>query len=161
HCRLVAAALAVLVGWGIGTAQEVASRKIYTKSPQFGLPVLGDIDRANLAEIKLYVKAPPGDWTCHQTGPATQARFSFRAPQDGEYWFTFVFVDRAGHASPADPATAPPGLVVVVDSQPPEIDARPITGSSGQAYLQCKMIDANPDYLSVRAEYEAAGAWQK
>src|SRR5207237_2948385 len=50
-----------------------------------------------------------------------------------------------------------PGLIVVVDTKPPEITVRPLPADSGPGYLQCKLIDANPDYSSVKMDCEVPG----
>ena len=70
-------------------------------------------------------------------------------------------MDKAGRQLPADPAAEPPGLIVVVDTQPPEIEVRPLPASSGQVYLQVRLLDANPDYKTARAEYDAQGTWRR
>jgi hypothetical protein len=161
RCRLVGAMLAVLWGAaGVFGQDAPGPRKIYTQSTSFRLPVqIAEQDRAELTEIKLYVRMMPGEWSCRESAPPTQSAFSFRAPQDGEYWFSFVSVDKAGKMMPADPAAAPPGLIVMVDTQPPLIEVRPLPATNGHAYLQVKLIDPNPDFSTARAEYESQGKW--
>src|SRR5947209_13791177 len=92
---------------------------VYTNRTAFTLPVrIDDRDRAELRELKYYAKAlqgsRSGEWVCLETAPATKAKFGYRAPQDGEYWFPFVTVDKGGRVSPADLDQTPPGVVVVV-----------------------------------------------
>ena len=71
--------LAVLLGAGAASGQpEPGPRKIYTGKTVFKLPV--DIkDRAELTALKLFVKAPPGEWACRETAVPTLTGFSFRA----------------------------------------------------------------------------------
>src|SRR5262245_45317458 len=107
---------------GIGTArgQQPPPSKTVTRSTAFRLPVrLGDGDREGLKEIRFYAKCPPGGWELKETAPPSQAGFTFRAPGDGEYWFSFVTVDRDGRMHPPGPEGSPPGLIVVVDTTPP------------------------------------------
>src|SRR5690349_7016418 len=96
-----AAALAVLVGLLGLTAAPAAdraaggARKIYTSRVSFSLPVrIDERDRAELRELKFYVKAlqgaRPGEWICLETAKPTKEKFSYQAALDGEYWFAFV-----------------------------------------------------------------------
>jgi hypothetical protein len=158
--------LALLTGTlALSAATAVAQphmglRIVPTNRTSFSLPVkMDERDRAELKELKLYVKAVlnglPGDWVCRETAPPTQTKFAFRAPQDGEYWFSFVTVDHAGHVTPADVDKEPPGLIVIVDTRAPELDVRAMTAVSGQALVRCDCRDDYPDPASVQAEYLA------
>src|SRR5205823_4410745 len=85
----------------------------------------------------------------------------FRAAQDGEYWFAFVTVDKAGNLAPADLDKEPPGLIVVVDTQAPVVDVRPAAAASGETFLQCQAWDAHPEPASIKLEYQGADkAWR-
>src|SRR5205085_286671 len=118
---------------------------------------IDDRDRADLKELKFYVKAVqgglPGEWVCKETAPPSQTKFAFRAAQDGEYWFAFVTVDKAGNLAPADLDKEPPGLIVVVDTQAPVVDVRPAAAASGETFLQCQAWDAHPEPASIKLEY--------
>lgn len=153
---------AALAGSAAGVyAQAPTAKKVYTSRTSFSLPVrIDDRDRGDLKELKLYVKVLPGDWVCRETAPPTQAKFAFQANRDGEYWFTFVTVDKSGRMSPSDLDREPTGLVVVVDTQPPEVDVGPLPVASGEVFLQCTLRDANPDYASVRMEYNDGRDWK-
>jgi hypothetical protein len=131
---------------------------VYTNRPSFSLPVkIDDKDRADLRELKFFVKAlqgtRPNEWVCLETAPATKAKFGYRAPQDGEYLFNFVSVDRAGRVYPPDLDKAPAGLRVVVDTRAPEVDVQRLPAASGEVFLQCQVRDTNPDYGAVRLDY--------
>ena len=134
---------------------------IYTKNAALRLPVQLDArGRAAGAEVKLFVRGPSGRWEVAQTGPATKGVFDFRAPTDGEYWFTFVTVDKKGTATPPNVAAVPPHRVVVVDTTPPEVSAQPIP-LRGERFLQCHVRDDNPDWSSLRVAYLAPdNTWQ-
>ena len=84
--------------------------------------------RTHLAEVDRVLKqgGSAGQWVCKETAPPSQSKFTFRATQDGEYWFAFATVDKAGTIAPADLDKQPPGLIVVVDTKPPEIDVGPV-----------------------------------
>jgi hypothetical protein len=138
-----------------------AGLRIYTRNTTFKLPVQVDDDvRARIIELKLFVKGPDDVWACHESGAPTQTAFSFRAPRDGEYRFLFATVDRAGRQYPADPEAVAPHRVVVVDTQPPEVNVQSTTGAGGEALVRCLVNDANPDPSTVRVSSRTpSGGW--
>jgi hypothetical protein len=158
--RWVLAAVAGLA-LGLGSAAAQSPRPIYTKNGALRLPVqLDERSRAEIAQVKLYVRGPSGKWECVQTAPSSQTAFDFRAPADGEYLFTFVTVDRRGNANPPSVEAAPPHRMVIVDSTPPDVAAQPIP-FHGERALQCQVRDANPDWTSLKVSYLAAdNTWQ-
>jgi hypothetical protein len=131
--------------------------KKYTKKGKFQLPVRVDAaERARLREVLLFVKNGAQEpWALQQSVPPTHGNFIYQAPQDGEYWFSVVTVDSTGRQHPADVNAEPPGLIVVVDSQRPECDVKPITTATGEQLLQCEVRDANPDQGRTKVEYLA------
>ncbi|MBI3411184.1 MAG: hypothetical protein HY040_22850, partial [Planctomycetes bacterium] len=97
----------------------------YTRSSTFTLPVnMPEKAKANVSEICLYVKTGAGDWVRHEVAPPTIECFTFKAPRDGEYWFSLVTVDKAGKAAPTDVRLEPPSLRVLIDTQPPAIEVQ-------------------------------------
>lgn len=150
------------VAFAFGAAQAQTPAPIYTKNMTLRLPVqLDDRTKAEVAEIKLYVRGPAGVWECVQTSPSTQNVFDYKAPTDGEYQFTFVTVDRRGIATPRSVETAPPHRLVVVDSTPPMVSAQLKQTKAGEMLLECQIRDANPDLSTLRAKFLAPGnAWQ-
>ena len=75
--------------------------------------------------------------------------------------FAFPTVDDDRPADVRARATRGPSIVVMVDTQVPEISVKPIVVASGQTYIQCMMRDDNPDASTLVAEYEVAdGAWR-
>jgi hypothetical protein len=134
----------------------------FTRSASFRLPIqLDDRVRATLREIRFYVRRPGGEWVLQEAAPPSQTGFVFKAPSDGEYCFQFTLVDRDGRSSPAQLDKLPPALVVVVDTQAPEVEVLPARTAGGRSLVQCNLRDANPDYAATRLEYQTAdGRWQ-
>jgi hypothetical protein len=132
-----------------------APRKIYTNKPAFKLPLrVDEKDRLRLQEVQLYVReGPSGVWEKKDSVSPAQKEFVFRPAQDGEYWFTVVTVDKSGKQNPPDLSQETPGLIVVVDRQPPDFEVLPVTPPSSQPLLQCVIHDANPDPSKTRLEY--------
>jgi hypothetical protein len=143
---------------GSSASAATLPAKKYTHSRGFKLPFsIDEKDRAGLDKVQLYVKTSPGEaWSLNQSVTPTDAAFTFRALQDGEYWFLVVTVDKSGVMAPGDLSKEGPGVIVVIDTQAPELDVRPLRSASGETMLQCEMRDANPDYSTVRLEYQAA-----
>jgi hypothetical protein len=154
-------ALALLAGCTLGglaaRAQApavTAPSKMYTNKQQFRLPFnLDDRERARLRDIQLFVRYNGDSWTCKETAPPAQKAFTYRAAQDGEYWFSIVTVDRTGKATPVDVAKEPPALIVVVDTQQPEVQFSTVS-HAGVDCLRCEVHDANPDPSRVKLEYQ-------
>lgn len=149
------------VALGVGPAAAQSPPPIFTKNAALRLPVqLDERARAEVAQVKLYVRGPSGRWECVQTAPSSQTAFDFRAPTDGEYQFTFVTVDRRGNTNPSSVEAAPPHRAVVVDTTPPDVAAQTIP-LKGERALQCQVRDAHPDWTSLKVSYLAAdNTWQ-
>ena len=137
-----------------GPAPSQLPKITYTKNTIFHLPVqMDERTRANVREICLYVKSGTGDWVRQETGLPNMTQFNYRVPRDGEYWFSLVTIDKAGRMTPADVSQEPPGLRVMVDTQPPVIDVEPYTSPEGEFCLRCQVRDANADPKSIKASY--------
>src|SRR5262249_32286638 len=140
-----------------GMPADSLPKKSYTNKTTFRLPVsIDEATRASLQEVRLYVKKAPGEWMCATAAPASQRYFEYQVSQDGEYWVSVATVSRAGQISPPDVSREPPSLIVVVDTQLPEVEVRPLPVASGEVFLQCEIRDANPDPVACRLEYRAA-----
>lgn len=162
--RLLAVLLAGVVATSARAQAPAAAMpsKIYTKRMAFKLPFrIDDKERAELREVKLYVKNGPSEpWMCKETAQPTQTDFTYHVSSDGEYWFSVVTVDRMGRTTPADVSREPPGLVVVVDTRVPDFEIKPMTLANGETVLACRIMDANPDPSKTRLEYRLARDWQ-
>ncbi len=164
HYRLLAAVLTGLLAtsaWAQAPSGGAMPAKIYTKRTMFRLPFrVDDKERASLREIKLFVKNGPNEpWVCKETASAAQNDFTYHVTDDGEYWFCVVTVDNNGHSTPADINREPPGLIVVVDTKAPDFDLKPITLTTGETALACRIKDANPDFAKTRLEYRTDHNW--
>lgn len=161
-------ALALLAGLTLGglTARAqgpggMAPAKMFTNKQQFRLPFnLDDRERQRLREIQLFVRYNGEAWACKETAAPTMKAFTFRAAQDGEYWFSIVTVDTHGRPTPADVAKEPPALIVVVDTQQPDVQVSAVP-HGGEDCLRCEVHDANPDPSRVKMEYQTRDrAWR-
>src|SRR5262245_57537652 len=91
--------------------------KAYLNKGTIQLPIqVDDRARPKIGEVHLYVReGVQGTWSFEEKAPGTQTLFTYRAHQEGEYWFSVVIVDRSGRTIPADVNSEPPGMIVVVD----------------------------------------------
>ncbi len=113
--------------------------------------------RAQLQEIQLYVKEQPSEpWKLREKAVPTQNGFTFQAPRDGEYAFAMVTVDRQGKQNPPDIQREQAGLVVVIDSQAPQIELSSLGTANEGILVQCDVRDTNPDRLKTVFEYQTA-----
>src|SRR5260370_6312207 len=72
-----------------------------------------------------------------------------------------VGVERVGNGKPGDLSRETPNLIVVVDTQRPDLDVASLAGiQAGEACFRCNVRDANPDPASIRMEYQGGDkAW--
>ncbi len=155
--------LAALANAGLAAAQtnppSPAALKHYTKEPLFHLPIKFDEkSRNNILKVQLYIKTAGGDWQMRDEAPPTQKAFTFKAPADGEFWFTLVTFDFRGERTPQNlnRLTADDIVMVVVDTQAPTFELQPVKTPNGEVLLRCVVMDANPDYKAIRVAYRGA-----
>jgi hypothetical protein len=155
--RVLLAGLGVAwTGQGGRAQEERPIPKSYLNKGTVHLPIqIDDRVRPLLQWVQLYVKdGPQAPWEMKEKVPATQTFFTFRTTHDGEYWFNVVTVDRSGKAIPADVTKEPPGLIVVIDSTPPQVDVQVLATSAEGQQVRCEVRDANPDPVKTRMYYQ-------
>ena len=106
-----------------------------------------------LAEVQLYFSTNGGGtWQFYSKVDPVTGRFLFRAPNDGEYWFTVRTVDRAGQSSSVGANSAQ--LIVVVDTTPPKCNSPP--GAARPARPSC--IGKSRSFIPSRAACRCSSA---
>lgn len=128
----------------------------YINKNTIQLPIkISEQSRPLISEIQLYVKdGPTGTWTQRdKVGPSAKA-FTYQVPKDGEYWFAMVTVDKQGRGYPSDLRNEPPGLIVVIDTQMPEIELTNLGNTPEGQLVQCEVRDANLDNAGMRFFYQ-------
>lgn len=135
---------------------QSATPRTFAPTTAIRLPIqIDDKTRGVLRELKLYVKAPGADWVCCQTATPAQTAFDYKAEKEGEHAFMFVLVAKDGRTSPASLDSRPPHQIIVVDTTKPVLNVQPLPYANREIFLQCQMLDANPDLASVKLEYDA------
>ncbi|MBI3463601.1 MAG: hypothetical protein HY000_11160, partial [Planctomycetes bacterium] len=154
--------IALAVGrivWAEGAAQE----KIYCRQKAFKIPfqIRDPAEQKQLQEVQLYVARNGGRWEKYTAAPPDvppeKRSFTFRADQDGEFWFAIRTLDKHGAYNPEDEAQLQADLRVVVDSEIPRIELRPIPGNGREVGVEWDIQDRNLDLDSLKLEYRVEG----
>jgi hypothetical protein len=142
-------------------AQEVARDVLYSNYRHFRIPFQAGPGKERLKQLQLFYSTDQGrTWQPSAVAPPDQEFFRFICTQDGLYWFTVQTVDRDGRAFPATLEGAQPSLKVVVDTQPPVVQLRPLPGrGGGEVGVAWEVRDDNLDLRqpdALRLEYRPA-----
>jgi len=137
---------------------------VATRQNLFAIPFR--IDRVDVpaqepVEVQLYVSGDRGAyWQLYSKVEPARQQFMFRAGGDGEYWFLVRTLDRSGRLRP-EGLTAP-GLRVVVDTAPPNLQVSASRGQDGQITARWRIDEPNPKPDSLKIEYRTAdnAPWQ-
>lgn len=159
---LIAAGLAN----GLPVAAAGAPKPVVTNKTRFRIPFRFDaaaLQRMNARELRLYVSTDGGaNWELTQTIGADSGKFEFQAPSDGEYRFSVKTLDGRNQLHPPG-NTFETGLVVVVDTLPPQLqlDVRPV--AAGKVELRWSATDDHLDASTLKLEYTQPGVenWQE
>ena len=153
--------LTAAVAWMTGSALAAESGEtVYTNKTRFRIPFRYDhaeMQRLGAREVQLFVSTDRGqNWQLAQRVVPMAGRFEFRAPADGEYWFSVRTLDGRNELHPPADAVAP-GLQVVVDTTPPklELNLRPV--APGRVELSWTCDDAHLDLSQLKLEYIQTG----
>lgn len=166
-CRL---AILILIAAGLANGLPVAAagapKLVVTNKSRFRIPFQFDaaaLQRMNARELRLYVSTDGGaNWELTQTIGAESGKFEFQAPGDGEYRFSVKTLDGRNQLHPPGD-TFETGLVVVVDTLPPQLqlDVRP--AAAGKVELRWSATDDHLDASTLKLEYTQPGVddWQE
>ncbi|HEV3137539.1 MAG TPA: hypothetical protein VGZ26_06535 [Pirellulales bacterium] len=113
-------------------------------------------------EVQLHVSANQGQtWELSSRVKPEKAGFIFRAPHDGEYWYSIRTVDQQGITRPDGPLQSQ--LKVVVDTIAPRLDLSVKRGEAGQIVAHWQAVDPNLKPASFKLEYQSnsTGPWER
>ncbi len=163
----LASSIILLAGLSLSLAFSVPARgqklatprlpvKTFMKKNTFYLPIKIDQRvRKSLKEVRLYSKREPTQsWKLEQTVDASKDFFTFKATDDGEYWFTVVTVSKLGRTTPKEVDKEGPGLIVVVDTKSPQVRVKQVPHPGDSPCLHCEVVDANTDSTKTRFLYQ-------
>lgn len=156
--------------WG-GVADSVSAvaataSPVFTSKTQFRIPYHYDqaeIKRLGAREIRLYVSTDRGvTWKHTQSVSPSTRKFPFTATQDGEYWFSVRTLDSQNQLHPSG-RVFEPGLRVVIDTTPPQLELNLRQVSPGKVQLIWNAEDKYLDPSKLVLEYSQNGSqnWQR
>ncbi|QDU64681.1 Ser-Thr-rich glycosyl-phosphatidyl-inositol-anchored membrane family protein [Planctomycetes bacterium Pan216] len=131
---------------------------VHLRQPVFKIPVQVAPNKARLIkELRLFVSTDLGQtWQMIETADPSRKSFTFRSQEDGEYWFSLVYVDRKGRAEPENVEREAPGLRVVVDTQAPRVRLDSLAERDGKIGVAWKVDDEKIDLESLKLEIRGA-----
>ncbi len=148
-----------------GSPQPVVPIVTATRQNAFTIPFRIE-PTANPAEqpveAQLHVSTDLGaNWVLSSRVKPDRGSFVFRAPHDGEYWFSIRTVDGQGISRPT--GQMQPQLQVTVDTVAPRLDVSVIRGPDGEIVARWQAIDPNLKPGSFKLEYQAtsSGPWER
>ena len=165
HLTWLCLILLVCAGSPVAQAAPTTGKPVYSNKPRFRIPYHFDAEemqKLGAREIRLYVSTDLGvRWQPSQSVTPQPGKFSFQAPQDGEYWFCVRTLDGRNQLHPADEAVHP-GLQVIVDTTPPQLALSLKQLAPGRVQLSWTAKDEHLDPSRLRLEYLQVGGtnWQ-
>jgi hypothetical protein len=137
-----------------------------TKQTEVDIPFSvrqGTTAESQPASVRVFVSWDKGkSWHFYDERKPEDARFRFRAKQNGEFWFATQVIDRAGKPASSEPRS--PQLRLIVDTQRPQLLMHTNVAASGQVNLSWSAADATLRPESLKIEYQDAsgngGPWE-
>lgn len=117
---------------------------------------------AQPVEVQLHVSSNSGaSWEVAARVKPDKAAFVFRAPRDGEYWYSIRTVDGQGVTRPDGPLQ--PQLKVTVDTIAPRLDLTASRGPAGEIVARWQAVDPHLKLNSFKLEYQArpSDPWER
>lgn len=147
---------------------EVASAPlVYYSKPSFRIKFNADPrEMTHLREVQLWASTDQGEtWG---EGPVDRAGgdrnyFIFKAPRDGEYWFSVRSVDDEGRIFPGKNEYVEPRMKVVVDTTPPSLLLEPRGRRGSMATVRWEARDEHLKLKTLMIEYHVEGVreWRR
>jgi len=155
----------ILVAWlaysVLSYAQDDAE---YLAERDWQIPItLTEPIRKEAQSLTLYVSSDLGkSWKKEATAKPTDEFFKYVAAQDGVYWFSVSFVNKAGQTVPAKETDLQPQLKIVVDTKRPEVKVLAQERINEQVTVSWDVKDDYLDLNSLTLQYRAKGdnAWK-
>ena len=147
----------------LGSPTPIPAQAVYTRQGMFSIPFRIDGLESRgpqPSEVRLMVSEDQGQkWRSEARVKPDQHNFGFRAPHDGEYWFSIRTIDRDGRSHPEGPYE--PQLIVIVDTITPRVDLSAARGENGEIIAQWHVLDTGLKADSFKLEYQngASDGW--
>lgn len=148
----------------IFSAVANGSEPDYSKVDKFNIPFLFDefkLEKLGATKIQLYVSNNHGaSWKLHEAVNPEAGKFTYKATEDGEYWFSVRTLGTGGLSYPSGPHE--PGLKVIVDTKEPVLKLELTEVLSGEVELRWTASDTylDIDSLELNLLNPAADQWE-
>jgi hypothetical protein len=130
----------------------------YINHPDLSIPIRAQRAGGDFRKLVLSVSNDHGKSFQTSAEAAPDAvKFTFRAPQDGVYWFVAQTVDRDGRHEPPDPTKVSHQLRVCVDTVSPTARLSAERRPGGEVEVIWAVGDENLDLETLRLDYRPAG----
>lgn len=155
----------VLASWLLGSlpAWGQLPETIYARKREFSIPfTIEQTDRPSVMEVQLLVSTDQGrTWRKALSATATETEFPFRADRDGLHWFIVRTLHNDGQYRPPNVEGVPPGLIVFVDTQPPQVTLNALPIQADQVGVEWDVRDDTLDLNSLVLEWRSpnGGQW--
>ena len=131
---------------------------VYVMSTRdIAIPITIDPTRRSEIEHMILWVSPDRGQTWREGGvakPDTPA-FTYKAHDDGHYWFIVQIVDKQNRKEPENPAAADVGKKVIIDTVRPDIRLT-AERSGDQVVATWDIHEENPDMTSLRMDYRTS-----
>lgn len=118
----------------------------------FRIPLdLPEARTSGYSAVRIYYSRDQGKtWNLHAEGSLKMENVTFRAEQEGEYWFVLALVNKNGSQIPDKLEEAEPGLKVHVDATRPKLTLKPVRNKAGRHGLRWECSDDRLDPSTFR-----------
>lgn len=143
----------------LGDAKPMAGDIRYVNQRAFSIPVQVPVSHRTLVkEVRLFVSRDRGsEWKLFIAVPPGKKSVDFVAPDDGEYWFGIVEVDRLGRLEPANVKDRPPALKVVVDTVGVKTKLEALDSRGGRSAVAFSLDESKVDLTQVKLQVRGSG----
>jgi hypothetical protein len=137
----------------------------YTRQNAFTIPFRIEAPQSpgqQPVEVQLHVSTNQATtWELASRVKPEKGAFVFRAPHDGEYWYSIRTVDKQGVARPEGPLE--PQLKVTVDTVAPRLDLSAFRGDAGEIVARWQAVDPHlkPDTFKLEYQTNSTGPWER
>lgn len=128
----------------------------YWNRLKMAIPIVVDPKKRDIVtDLDLYCSKDGGEWkqVAHATPDKTS--FAFTAPSDGKYAFIIQTTFQDHTKDPRDPAAAPIGQIIVVDTLKPQVKLK-AERKNEEIAIAWQVTEENPNPTSFVVEYHLA-----
>lgn len=158
----ITAWITVLACWlaGAASAWGQLPDTIYARKRDFAIPfTIEQADRPSVKEVQLLVSTDQGrSWRKTMSATANDGEFAFRADRDGLHWFLVRTLHTDGQYRPPSMDGIPPGLIVFIDTQSPQVTLNALPMQADQVGVEWDVRDDTLDMNSLVLEWRPANA---